>query len=84
MNAIKNIKTIKQFQKAIETIKPVSITNIYERHSSIHNNTLKIWKSETESVDYMFNHDCERTQEYIEYRIALATATPLELLTALF
>ena len=84
MNAIKNIKTIKQFQKAIETIKPVSITNIYERHSSIHNNTLKIWKSETESVDYMFNHDCERTQEDFEYRIALENATPLELLTALF
>ncbi len=83
---MKKITTIQQLEKAIETIKPISITDIYfyEGYSDTHNHLLKLWKSETESVDYEFKHNSEVTKEDIEYRVALTNATPLELLTALF
>ena len=83
---MKSIKTIQQLEKAIETIKPISITDIhfYEGYSGTHNHILKLFKSETESVDYKFTHNSEVTKEDIEYRVALTNATPLELLTALF
>ena len=83
---MKAIKTTVQLEKVINKIKPISITNIYfyEGYSRTHTNILKLWKSETESVDYKFTHDSEVTQEDIDFTVSLANATPLELLTALF
>ena len=83
---MKNIKTIKQLEKATNKIKPISITNIYfhDSYNRNHVNLIKMWKSETESIDYRFETQSEDIQEDIDYHISLQNATPLELLTALF
>ena len=80
------ITTINQLEKAIDKINPISITNIYfhDSYNRNHVNLIKMWKSETESIDYRFETQDDVTQEDIEYRVALTNATPLELLTALF
>jgi pantothenate kinase len=81
-----SMTTINQLEKAIDKIKPISITNIYfhDSYNRNHVNLIKMWKSETESIDYRFETQDDVTQEDIEYRVALTNATPLELLTALF
>ena len=83
---MKAIKTTDQLEKAINKVKPISITNIYfhDSYNRNHVNLIKMWKSETESIDYRFETQSEVTQEDIDLIVSLANATPLELLTALF
>jgi len=83
---MKNLTNINQLEKAINKIKPISITDIYfyDGYNSTHKHMLKLWTSETESVDYQFNTKSEVEHEDIDYRVQLTNATPLELLTALF
>ena len=86
MTNFKNITTVQQLEKAINKIKPISITNIYsfDGYSNTHSNMLMMWKTETEKVTYVFNTQSEVTQEAIDLQVQLINATPLELLTALF
>ncbi len=68
-----SIKTIDQLAKATNKVNPISILNIYyhDSYNRNHVNLIKMWKSETESIDYRFETQSEVTQEDIDFHISL-------------
>jgi len=68
-----SIKTIDQLAKATNKVNPISILNIYyhDSYNRNHINLIKMWKSETESIDYRFETQSEVTQEDIDFHISL-------------